>query len=72
MSTQNITELDRKIWRRNALMGAKKWMEEPHKKRKAAFSRKRYTDWQFVGKSPNTKNVKHTKIHSHYRKIVKV
>ncbi|MEM3908070.1 MAG: hypothetical protein QXZ17_14630 [Nitrososphaerota archaeon] len=54
---RHITDEDRLIWRRNALIGEKIWENTTPRHRKLAMDRPERTEWQFIGRSPHTINV---------------
>ena len=55
---RHATRRDRKVWRRNALLGTKKWVEESERRRERQRARERY-GWGFQGKSPRTRPRRH-------------
>lgn len=64
---RKLTKLDRKIQRRNALLGTKKWMEESPEVRHEAHEREEPTRWGFRGKSPHTEDIRHVHVHEHVK-----
>ena len=64
---RKISKLDRKIWRKSALLGTKKWMGEPEQERHNARAREERTEWNFRGRSPRTEDIRHVHVHEHVR-----
>ncbi|MEM3192903.1 MAG: hypothetical protein QW292_12635 [Candidatus Parvarchaeota archaeon] len=56
---RKITAKDRKEWHENAMKGEKIWENMSPRARKKRIERDAYTQWQFVGKSPNTRDIVH-------------
>jgi hypothetical protein len=54
---KKITQKDRKIWRRNALKGTRKWQRMSHKQRLRRIRASQWVGhgWGFSGKSPHTR-----------------
>lgn len=65
---RKLSRYDRKVYRRNALLGTKEWMKESRKRREVERKRKDY-GWGFEGRSPRTKPREHHEhyVHSHIR-----
>jgi len=58
--SRKITKEDRKKWHKNAMKGVEKWENmTPRQRRNRISNRAFYTEWQFVGKSPRTKDIIH-------------
>ncbi|MEM3260705.1 MAG: hypothetical protein QXI95_02625, partial [Candidatus Micrarchaeaceae archaeon] len=62
---RKISKFDRKVWRRNALLGTKEWMEETPEERRKARERREYSAWGFKGHSPHTKDIRHVHVRAH-------
>lgn len=60
MQKRKATRRDRKVWRRNALKGTRKWDYEKKATRERQRKRKDY-GWGFEGKSPRTHKRRHAR-----------
>ena len=69
MEKRKVSKEDRLIWRRNALIGTKKWKDMSPEEREKEKHREKYSEWGFEGRSPKTKERKHIHVKEHVRHI---